>query len=351
MREGDVIHVISMGPEFCLTPLPVYPPPSPLPTPTHAQNHSHTHTYLRLHNQQGILITFPDIMITPTRIADACACPRKSLLSDLLRGGVGGGGGMSALAVMGSVKHVFVERVMEAMVSSMQRQTAVPKNPATLIQSLSPAVVPGAVQESISQFIEQLVSVGVEKGQEVRAALSPLLFPLATYTHSLCTEGLRKYVNRLQPAGSSSPWQAGLPDLSLASLFSLEEGLEVKVVGVKGQMDMVALAWPAAAGTNGGTGDGIRRPVFLPIELKTGTWRGGGAATHRAQVILYLFLLHLREMTRAGEVFKVSHRTQRTTPSYIVPYIIHLTYIYVAADLWFVLPLRPATLPLPAQPR
>lgn len=60
---------------------------------------------VRITNQFGLVILFPDISITPTRIAESCTCIRRGVLSDRIRSlGI-----VSSPAVMGHVRHTFME--------------------------------------------------------------------------------------------------------------------------------------------------------------------------------------------------------------------------------------------------
>ena len=62
-----------------------------------------------LSNTCGLLITYPGILISPTRIAESCTCLRRGVLSDKIRNF-----GISApSAIMGNVRHAFMESLSE----------------------------------------------------------------------------------------------------------------------------------------------------------------------------------------------------------------------------------------------
>jgi len=56
-------------------------------------------------NESGLIIVHPDVLISPTRIVESCACIRRSVLSDRVRSF----GGYSYAASLGNLKHMFIE--------------------------------------------------------------------------------------------------------------------------------------------------------------------------------------------------------------------------------------------------
>ena len=56
---------------------------------------------------RGLVVLHPDMLITPTRITESFSCLRRGVLSERARGLDGGLSG--APAVMGNVKHMFIE--------------------------------------------------------------------------------------------------------------------------------------------------------------------------------------------------------------------------------------------------
>lgn len=60
---------------------------------------------IRLTNEWGLLVLHPDILISPTKVAESCSCIRRGVLTDKLRSF----GDISAAAVMGNLKHAFIE--------------------------------------------------------------------------------------------------------------------------------------------------------------------------------------------------------------------------------------------------
>lgn len=58
-----------------------------------------------LDDNNGLFISHPDILVSPTRIAESCSCIRRSVLSDRVRSF----GGYSYAATLGNLKHMFLE--------------------------------------------------------------------------------------------------------------------------------------------------------------------------------------------------------------------------------------------------
>lgn len=53
-----------------------------------------------------LLIVHPDILISPTKVAESCSCIRRSVISEKAKGF---GSTSSSAAVMGNVKHALTE--------------------------------------------------------------------------------------------------------------------------------------------------------------------------------------------------------------------------------------------------
>jgi nitrate/nitrite transporter NarK len=61
--------------------------------------------YARIDNVNGLLVQHPDMLISPTRIADAIGCVRRGVISE--RGKALGA--FSKPAVLGNLRHSFIE--------------------------------------------------------------------------------------------------------------------------------------------------------------------------------------------------------------------------------------------------
>jgi hypothetical protein len=104
----------------------------------------------------------------------------------------------------------------------------------------------------------------------------------------------------------------------LSQVTGQEETIWSAALGMKGQIDMVGRArlFDAAASVYAvsgavGASQGLSslvqaQELALPIELKTGKWRASTVISHRAQVILYVLMMTVREQNGAVLTTKVS---------------------------------------------
>jgi hypothetical protein len=65
----------------------------------------------QVNDRQGIIITNPDVLITPSRVSESLGCIRKGILSDRIRSY---GSGSSLPATLGQIKHCFIEVNIES---------------------------------------------------------------------------------------------------------------------------------------------------------------------------------------------------------------------------------------------
>jgi hypothetical protein len=95
--SGDVFHVVDLGPE------------SVAPSSGNSQksifNGLKSGNKIIITDQRGLVITHPDILISPTKIAESCNCIRRGVLTDRIRSF----GDIAAPAVLGNLKHAFIE--------------------------------------------------------------------------------------------------------------------------------------------------------------------------------------------------------------------------------------------------
>jgi hypothetical protein len=115
VTSGDVFHVINIGPEEGATNNRKNAPAS---GPTARGNGTGTAALppnlfanlpitgkISVTDAWGLVIIHPDILISPTKIAESCSCTRRSVISDRVRSF----GSISAPAVLGNLKHAFIE--------------------------------------------------------------------------------------------------------------------------------------------------------------------------------------------------------------------------------------------------
>jgi hypothetical protein len=92
-----VFHVVDLGSEE--TP----PPPQGRSRSVFAE--LATAWKITVSNARGLLVMHPDVLVSPTKIAESRSCMRRAVLTDRIRSF----GDISAPAVMGNLKHAFIE--------------------------------------------------------------------------------------------------------------------------------------------------------------------------------------------------------------------------------------------------
>ena len=61
--------------------------------------------YARIDNERGLLVLHPDLLISPTKIAEAIGCVRRGVISERVKSL----GGFNKAAVLGNLRHSFIE--------------------------------------------------------------------------------------------------------------------------------------------------------------------------------------------------------------------------------------------------
>jgi hypothetical protein len=125
--------------------------------------------------------------------------------------------------------------------------------------------------------------------------LVAIVEPTVTWVHSMYTKGVQALMAESNYRGAKDR-NGRREDVFLAGVESNEESLSSAVLGIKGQIDLIAraklVAVPegAAHGSSSAAMADLLRQVAessLPVEIKTGKWRASTAIGHRAQVPLF----------------------------------------------------------------
>jgi DNA replication factor Dna2 len=61
--------------------------------------------YARIDNERGLFVLHPDLLISPTKIAEAIGCVRRGVISERVKSL----GGFNKAAVLGNLRHSFIE--------------------------------------------------------------------------------------------------------------------------------------------------------------------------------------------------------------------------------------------------
>ncbi|KAJ1442580.1 DNA replication factor Dna2-domain-containing protein, partial [Ochromonadaceae sp. CCMP2298] len=68
-----------------------------------------------LDDTSGLLVIQPDVLVSPTKIAESLTCTRRAVITDRVRGF----GGTSKPAVLGNLRHAFVEGLVERVLGAV----------------------------------------------------------------------------------------------------------------------------------------------------------------------------------------------------------------------------------------
>jgi DNA replication factor Dna2 len=105
---GDIFHIIDFNMEMFLGRTATHTASIFTHTDVTLQEKGIDSIYARIDNENGLLVQHPDMLISPTRIADAIGCVRRGVISE--RGKALGG--FSKPAVLGNLRHSFIEVTM-----------------------------------------------------------------------------------------------------------------------------------------------------------------------------------------------------------------------------------------------
>lgn len=163
--------------------------------------------------------------------------------------------------------------------------------------AVTPAEFHQLVVSAKTGLLEDLYLVGLTD-EVVAAELRAMVEPTLTWTHSMYAKGLQALMQESgQERGQQKQQQLGAhEDVFLTGVENSEESVCSAMLGMKGQIDLVArariveLAQPVGAGAGAGF-VGVSAAQLqqvaesaLPVEIKTGKWRASTAIGHRAQV-------------------------------------------------------------------
>jgi hypothetical protein len=137
-------------------------------------------------------------------------------------------------------------------------------------------------------LLEDLYLVNITD-EAVVAELRAIVEPTLTWVHSMYSKGLQALMQEGNQRGPPKA-AASKDDIFLSSVESSEESIFSAVLGMKGQIDLVAKArviqLPEGVATAGLSAAQLKEVAesALPVEIKTGKWRASTAIGHRAQV-------------------------------------------------------------------
>lgn len=286
-----------------------------------------------INNTFGILVMHPDVLISPTKVAESCSCIRRGVISDKVRSF----GGSSAAAVGGNLKHAFIEMLTERLLDAFAALPATAQKPTPIAARclISQQEINSMMQSCKEQYLEELFLHG-NTDEDVFMDLAGMIEPVTEWVYKAFYAGVKSlddandtkrtdsvgngngsagngggtsgYPNQMYRSAtvSGASLTKTVDDYFVNALHSAEEVIHSPVLGIKGQIDMVARAKFKSAKTTPSSGGGAGLvDVWLPIEFKTGKWRPSTVIGHRAQVILYILTLMVRE--RSGFQVRPHH--------------------------------------------
>ncbi|CAN0100817.1 unnamed protein product, partial [Ectocarpus sp. 12 AP-2014] len=282
-----------------------------------------------------LVVVHPDILVSPTKVAETVACARKAVLQSRLASDAS----KSKAAVMGNLKHELFETSLLAAAAAAAapgwqgqgggggrrgggRQDGGGGGAPPL---LTPQYMAELVDRIVVSQLEALYGAGFDE-DAARGELLSVSGSILDWHRSFLvrnggggggSSGLRGPPHsggggggRSPGSGRSNASAAGGNSGGMASLTSdgamaatvavsrvlaTEDDVWSPVLGLKGIMDATveAVVEPLVGG--GGDGGGGAPSLVMPVEVKTGKRIGEANSSHRAQqVMLYTLLLRMR---------------------------------------------------------
>lgn len=194
---------------------------------------------------------------------------------------------------MNIAEQALTEEILK-MVESTRSNTSIPSIQ-TIAAALNKEVLIRLANSAKSRLLEDLYLVGATD-ESVATDLVAVVEPTLTWVYNMLSKGMQELMTENNYRGKETLSHAKYEDIYLTGLDSNEETLCSAVLGMKGQIDMVArvklisIRDPSAGlSAEVSTVDRNFQRVAessLPVEIKTGKWRASTAIGHRAQVLL-----------------------------------------------------------------
>jgi len=203
-----------------------------------------------------------------------------------------------------------------------------------------PLYLSSLIQLCVQEHIEELFNLTItdhEIERDLRSIITPLIQWILTAI-KFGTQGLLQRFaihadgtggqQSLQP--KANPLNGNASSSRFEEVVGIEESIHSPMLGIKGQVDMIMggklcptlmMNSFSPVSPSSDNKHQLIDSVVLPIELKTGMWRPSTAIAHRAQVILYILLMLLRE---------------RTSKLNITNLVSHIFTIFVCITLYFI---------------
>lgn len=234
----------------------------------------------------NLLIHFPDILVSPSKIVDSLSCNRRGLLSSRSSSL----GKPSAAASLGSLKHGVIEKVIEESWRKLHDVTsAAPgrqRSSASKSEELvDPAFLAKLIGDEINKCRFDLLAAGVDTAR-AQAELQGIVKGVVLWSR-------RAFFDL--PASAN---EEVAESFCLKDVAGIEESFCSPIIGLKGIIDLVATGRSKTCQSSLKTD--TRLPMLFPIEIKTGLKKAFTSNAHKAQVILYVLAMRLRQLSHVA---------------------------------------------------
>jgi DNA replication ATP-dependent helicase Dna2 len=205
-------------------------------------------------NGNGMLILFPDTLVSSTHVADSFKCMRRAVLQDRIKAT----GEITKPLVFGSIIHELFQEAISVMDFSTVHLTS-------LISTL------------VTRHIEQLYRIDITPTDAV-AYLTEKIFALQSWAEVFVAAEPSIYSFMADHCGSTS----AKPKVCINKVLDIEEHVWSPTYGLKGNID-------ATVQVRVEEDDLPSRTLIVPLEVKTG--KNTSLMNHRAQTMLYTLMM------------------------------------------------------------
>jgi hypothetical protein len=172
--------------------------------------------------------------------------------------------------------------------------------------------VESLIQLCVQEHLDELFNLTI-KDEEIQRDLRSIIPPLIKWIITAVKLGTNQLVKQFSidgEGGGGNPMLQSLfstnQDCKFQEVIGIEETIHSPMLGIKGQVDMIMggklFIQQQKVPNNVSSSSSVMQDLIVPIELKTGMWKASSAIAHRAQVILYILLMLLRERTSSMNI-------------------------------------------------
>jgi DNA replication ATP-dependent helicase Dna2 len=207
-----------------------------------------TNLHCIANNGYGTVILHPDILLSSTVVAEYFSCPRKAVLDERVRRGIGL---VEKSILFGIMVHELFQRLLSK-------------------GNFSTAAIEDGIELLIAEYLESIYCAN-ENEETARASIKEFI--------PLFQNWLQKHVTSLEPQPLGLD-RNGLK-FKVDRVMEIEEGIWSPTFGLRGKIDVTLQGTIVENNT--------RKVLTLPLELKSG--KAYNIISHRAQTILYSLMM------------------------------------------------------------